>query len=95
VPVIATPDALHGLPVQHGREVYVGASPTDFSERLIELLQKPTLREAMGTRSRAFIRLHHSSAAAASHLSQVIGAAGNGGAPIRNATDGRDAGVIA
>ena len=95
VPVITTPEGLDGLPLQHGREVYVEASPTGFSERLIELLQKPTLREAMGAKGRAFIRLHHSSVAAASRLSEVIGAAANGGAQHRSASNRRDAGVSA
>jgi len=95
VPVITTPEGLNGLPLQHGREVYVEASPTDFSERLIELLQKPMLREAMGTRGRAFIRLNHSSATAASRLSEVIGEAANGRAHHRSASNGRDAGVSA
>src|SRR5262245_32925746 len=63
VPVITAPEAVGGLPLQHGREVYVEDSPAGFSERLIELLQKPTLREAMGTKGRAFISLSSSSAA--------------------------------
>jgi glycosyltransferase involved in cell wall biosynthesis len=95
VPVITTADALDGLPLQHGREVYVEDSPASFGERLIELLQKPMLREAMGTRGRAFIRLHHSSAAAASRLNQVIETAVNGTARDRRVTSERDAGVSA
>jgi polysaccharide biosynthesis protein PslH len=95
VPIITTPEGLNDLPLQHGREVYVEASPTGFSERLIELLQKPTLREAMATRGRAFIRLNYSSAAAASRLSHVITAAANGIAHSRGVTDERDAGVSA
>lgn len=95
VPVITTPEAVDGLPLQHGREVYVEASPAGFSERLIELLQKPMLREAMGTKGRAFIRLHYSPAAAAARLSQVMEAVVNGGAHGRNATSERDAGVSA
>src|SRR5215813_6580948 len=80
VPIITTPDAAAGLPVQHGREVYVERTSAAFAERLIELLQKPTLREAMGTKGRAFIRLHYSSAAAASRLAQVISGTVNGSA---------------
>ena len=65
-----------------------------FSERLIELLQNPMLREAMGTKGRAFIRLHYSSAAAASRLSHVMEAAVNGGHD-RGLSTGRDAGARA
>ena len=95
VPVITTPEGLNGLPLRHGREVYVEASPTGFSERLIELLQKPMLREVMAGRGRAFIRLNYSSAAAASRLSHVIAAAVKGVAHGRSVTDGRDTGVSA
>jgi len=94
VPVITTPDGLNGLPLQHGREVYVEGHPTGFSERLIELLQKPTLREAMATRGRAFIRLNYSSAAAATRLSHVIATVVDGG-HRRSASHGRSAGVNA
>ncbi len=93
VPVITTPEGLDGLPLQHGREIYVEGSPTGFSERLIELLHKPTLREAMGAKGRAFIRLHYSSAAAATRLSQVVAAVVNGGSLNGNATHGPDVGV--
>jgi hypothetical protein len=66
-----------------------------FSDRLIELLHKPILREAMGAKGRAFVRLHYSSAAAASRLSLVIETAVSGGVLKRRQADGRDAGVSA
>jgi polysaccharide biosynthesis protein PslH len=91
VPVITTPEGLDGLPLQHGREIYVEGSPAGFTERLIELLHKPMLREAMGGKGRAFIRLHYSSTAAAARLGQVIAAAVNGGAHNGSATHGTDA----
>jgi glycosyltransferase involved in cell wall biosynthesis len=91
VPVITTPEGLDGLPLQHGREIYVEGSPAGFTERLIELLHKPMLREAMGGKGRAFIRLHYSSTAAAARLSQVVAAALNGGAHNGSATHGTDA----
>ena len=94
VPVITTPDGLNGLPLQHGREVYVEGNPTDFSQRLIELLQKPMLREAVATRGRAFIRLNYSSATAVNRLSHVIATVVDGG-HRRSAAHGRSAGVNA
>ena len=93
VPVITTPDAAAGLPVQHGREVYVEGTSAAFAERLIELLQKPALREAMGTKGRAFIRLHYSSAAAASRLTQVIAATVGGSSLNGHAANSRDVGA--
>lgn len=94
VPVITTADGIDGIPLQHGREVFVESSAAGFSERLIELLQNPMLREAMGTKGRAFIRLHYSSVAAASRLSHVMEAAVNGGHD-RGLSTGRDAGARA
>src|SRR5207247_6979198 len=91
VPIITTEEGLNSLPIQHGREVYVEGTPTGFSERLIELLQKPTLREAMATRGRAFIRLNYSAAGAASRLSHVIAAVVDGDCRPRVA-QGRSAG---
>lgn len=94
IPVVTTSEALNSLPLQHGREVYVEGDPAGFSERLIELLQKPMLREAMATRGRAFIRLNHSSAAAANRLSHIIATVANGGHG-RDVAHGRSAGVQA
>jgi glycosyltransferase involved in cell wall biosynthesis len=94
VPVITTADGIDGMPLQHGREVFVESTAAGFSERLIELLQNPMLREAMGTKGRAFIRLHYSAAAAASRLSHVMEAAVNGGHD-RGLSTGRDAGARA
>jgi hypothetical protein len=95
VPVVTTPEGVDGLPIQHGREIYVETGPAALSERLIELLQKPTLREAMGTKGRAFIRMHYSSAVAANRLAQVIETAVNGRAHARKVADGSDVGVSA
>ena len=95
VPVITSADAASGLPVQHGREVYIEGTPAAFADRLIELLQKPGLREAMGTKGRAFIRLHYSAAAAAGRLTQIIGATVNGRTHGGHVADGRDVGARA
>ena len=93
VPVVTTPEGLDGLPLQHGREIYLEGNSADFSERLVDLLHKPTLREVMGARGRAFIRLHYSSAAAGARLNQMVAATVNGGAHNRSVTHGTDAGV--
>jgi glycosyltransferase involved in cell wall biosynthesis len=95
VPIITSAEGQDGLRLQHGREVYVEGSPIGFTERLIELLQKPTLREAMGAKGRAFIRLHYSSTTAAGRLSQVVAAAVNRGVQNGSATHGRDGGACA
>jgi Glycosyl transferases group 1 len=95
VPVITTLEGLDGLPIKHGRELYLEENALGFAERLIDLLSKPTLREVMGARGRAFVRAHYSPIAAATRLSQVIEAAGNGAARNGSSPDGKGIGVIA
>ncbi len=95
VPVITTVEGLDGLPIKHGRELFLEENALGFAERLIDLLRKPTLREVMGARGRAFVRAHYSPIAAATRLSQVIEAAGNGAARNGSAPDGQGPGVIA
>lgn len=95
VPVITTLDGLDGLPIKHGQELYLEENARGFAERLIDLLGKPTLREVMGARGRAFVRAHCSPLAAATRLSQVIDAAANGAARNGSSPDGKGIGVIA
>jgi glycosyltransferase involved in cell wall biosynthesis len=97
VPVITTREGLDGLPVKHGQELYLEENAHGFTERLIDLLRKPTLREMMGARGRAFVRSHCSSTAALIRFSQVMEAAANGA--VRNgsapAPEGKSAGASA
>ena len=95
VPVITTLDGLDGLPIKHGRELYLEDNALGFAERLIDLLRKPTLREVMGSRGRAFVRAHCSTVAEGARFSQVIAAAVNGTSRNGSAPDGNGAGVIA
>jgi glycosyltransferase involved in cell wall biosynthesis len=95
VPVITTIDGLDGLPIKHGREVYLEDNARGFAERLIDLLRKPTLREVMGSRGRAFVRAHCSTVAEGARFSQVIEAAVNGTSRNGSAPDEKGAGVIA
>src|SRR5262249_45928843 len=92
---VPPPHGIGGPPLQNGREVFVEGSAAGFSERLIELLQRPNLREAMAAKGRAFIRLHYSSTAAASRLSDVVEATVNSHTRPRIHRSGRDAGVSA
>jgi len=95
VPVITTRDGLDGLPIRHGQELYLAESAHGFAERLIDLLRKPTLREVMGARGRAFVRSHCSSTAALIRFSQVMEAAANGAVRNGSAPDGKSAGASA
>jgi glycosyltransferase involved in cell wall biosynthesis len=93
VPVVTSREVLNGLPVQHERELYVEADPAGFTERLIDLLHKPTLREVMGARGRAFVRAHCSWAAATARLSQILEAAASGATRNGSAPGGKGAGT--
>ena len=95
VPVITTVDGLDGLPIKHGRELYLEDNARGFAERLIDLLRKPTLREVMGSRGRAFVRAHCSTVAEGARFSQVIEAAVNGTSRNGSAPNEKGAGVIA
>ena len=95
VPVITTIEGLDGLPIKHGRELYLEDNALGFAGRLIDLLRKPTLREVMGSRGRAFVRAHCSTVAEGARFSQVIAAAMNGTSRNGSAPDGNGAGVIA
>src|SRR5439155_667463 len=92
---ITTREGLDGLPIKHGRELYLEDNVLGFAERLIDLLRKPTLREVMGSRGRAFVRAHCSTGAEGARFSQVIAAAMNGTSRNGSAPDGNGAGVIA
>jgi len=95
VPVITTVEGLDGLPIKHGRELYLEDSDKGFAERLIDLLRKPTLREVMGSRGRAFVRAHCSAVAEAARFGQVIEVAANGMSHNGSAPGEKGAGVIA
>ncbi|HWN54155.1 MAG TPA: glycosyltransferase [Methylomirabilota bacterium] len=95
VPVITTVDGLDGLPIKHGKELYLEDNARGFAERLIDLLRKPTLREVMGSRGRAFVRAHCSTVAEGARFSQVIEAAVNGTSRNGSASNEKGAGVIA
>jgi len=95
VPVITTVDGLDGLPIKHGRELYLEDNARGFAERLIDLLRKPTLREVMGSRGRAFVRAHCSTVTEGARFSQVIEAAVNGTSRNGSAPNEKGAGVIA
>ena len=48
-PVVATPVAVAGLPVENGRQLAVASDPESFCNELVRLLREPALRTSMGT----------------------------------------------
>lgn len=43
-PVVATPAAVYGLPVENGRELIIASEPESFSGAVVRLLEDPSLR---------------------------------------------------
>ena len=55
LPVVASSAANEGIEAEHGKSIYVGDNPEDFRMHLLTLLEKPALRELVGTRARQFV----------------------------------------
>jgi len=47
VPIVSTTIGAEGLPVEHGRNVYLGDSPETFAQHCLELLDSETARKQM------------------------------------------------
>lgn len=61
-PVVATPVAVAGLPVENGRELMVASNPASFSTAIIRLLEEPELRTLTGRAAVSLVkeRYHNS-----------------------------------
>ncbi len=55
-PVVATPVAVAGLPVENGRHLAVVSDPGSFCNQLVRLLNDPALRASMGTSAVQLVR---------------------------------------
>jgi hypothetical protein len=71
VPVIATPEAVHGLGARDGRELLVAATPPDFATALGRLRREPALVETLITAGRARVGARHDPDAIAVRLEGV------------------------
>lgn len=56
VPVVSTTGANEGIDAQHGREIFVADDPTDFANRVVQLLDDRELVRNMGRRARGFVQ---------------------------------------
>lgn len=54
-PVISTSIGAEGLPLEHGKHVYLEDNATDFANRIIELYNSKTAREQMGQSARNYV----------------------------------------
>ena len=71
VPVVATPEAVHGLDVRDGRELLVAATPEAFAAALHRLQREPALAEALAHAGRARLAARHDPDAIAARLENV------------------------
>lgn len=62
-PVVATPNACHGIEVTHGENVMIAEAPGPFAGAIEELLGSKQKRRDMGAKARSFIREEYSWAA--------------------------------
>ena len=75
VPCVVTPVALQGINASHGREVMVGATPEEFAEQVISLLEDPGSASAIGDAGRELVRRDHGWSAIATAYGKVYEAA--------------------
>jgi glycosyltransferase involved in cell wall biosynthesis len=71
VPVIATPEAVHGLGVRDGRELLVASTPQDFATALGRVRHEPALADALITAGRARVGARHDPETIAAQLEGV------------------------
>jgi glycosyltransferase involved in cell wall biosynthesis len=58
-PVVSTPKGIEGLDVQPGEHLLVGATPAEFAEAVIRLLQSPELRLRIAGCAAAHVQAHY------------------------------------
>ncbi len=71
LPVVATSQAAAALGVQNGRELFIADQPSEFAERVIELLADPDLRMHFSATGREFVERHHDWNRVASQLEEI------------------------
>jgi len=71
LPVVATPEAVHGLGTRNGRDVLLARTPGDFATALGRLATEPALAEALVTAGRVRLRAGHAPKAIAERLGAV------------------------
>lgn len=59
-PLVATPTAVRGIAVSHGRHLLVAAQPQDFAESILTLLADPLLATGLAERARGLVENEYS-----------------------------------
>lgn len=74
-PVVTSPQASSALQVQSGRELVVAQDAESFAQAILQLLEDPTARRALGQAGRAYVERCHAWRAIAAQLEQLYTAA--------------------
>jgi polysaccharide biosynthesis protein PslH len=56
IPVVTTSVGVEGLPVQHGKHLFIADRPEDFARYVIQLLTDDKLRQTLSTNAKALVR---------------------------------------
>ncbi|MBN1912740.1 MAG: glycosyltransferase, partial [Pirellulales bacterium] len=71
--VLATPQALEGLDVEHDVHIHEAKTGTEWSEALYRLFEDEPLRERLGQAGRAYVERHHHWDAKLAPLAPLLG----------------------
>ncbi|MBL8055648.1 MAG: glycosyltransferase [Anaerolineales bacterium] len=83
-PVVASPQSVSALDLQPGRDVQVAEQPEAFAAAILNLLNDPAQRAALGRAGRRYVETHHDWATIAARLEEAYQ-----GAPERAAIGSR------
>jgi len=72
IPIVSTNIGAEGLPVQHGRNIFLSDDPGEFAEHTIELLRNSVLRQRIGREGRSLVESRYSWGAAADVLAGIL-----------------------
>ena len=67
-PVVATPAAVAGLPVENGRELAVASDPASFTAAIIRMLENPGLRASTGRAALSLVKERYDNASVTARL---------------------------
>jgi glycosyltransferase involved in cell wall biosynthesis len=71
-PVVATALACGDLPIRHGEHLYLADSSKAFAERVLELLENPSLRARMAEKGRALVEAEYDWEAVTQKLENIM-----------------------
>jgi polysaccharide biosynthesis protein PslH len=70
--VVSTSIGAEGLPVEHGKNIFLADSPQDFANRTVDVLTQPTLRHRIGCAARDLVESQYGWAEVTNVLERVL-----------------------